>query len=132
MFFDIIPIYISVLFQVIARVVAFSIFFSSAQGSHGGETVLFFTIHIILVFAIRLRFSRQWRKVMNERDDLKKYEFMMRLTLEVLNAFLSCLVYIELRPPPTAYESKPPPTANERKMRKIFSSSRQTAEVVMQ
>ena len=132
MFFDIIPIYVSVLLQVIARVIAFSIFFSSSQGSHGGETILFFTIHIILVFAIRLRFSRQWRKVLNESDNLKKYEFMIRLLIEILNAFLSCLVYIELRPPPTAYENRPPLKANERKMRKIFSSSRRTAEVVLQ
>lgn len=125
MFFDIIPIYLSVLLQVIARVIAFSMFFSSAQGSHHKETLAFFSIHIILVFAIRLRFSRQWRHVMKERFSgqwskvmkERKYEFMIRLLLEILNAFLSCLVYIELRHPPTAYDKKIRDGKDEKKIR---------------
>ena len=109
MFFDIIPIYASVLLLVCARVIAFSIYFSSVQASKGDETAIFFTIHIIAVFAIRLCFSRQWGQVMEDwkrNDGMKWREFIKKLLYEFGSACLSCLVYIELRPSPSEFEKK--------------------------
>ena len=103
MFFDIFPVYTSVLLQAIARVIAFSMLFSSSKGSSGGETVTFLAIHIILVFFIRLHSTKQWVKARKrEGYTFGWYDLSIKFLVDIVAAFCSCLVYCNIRhPPPT-------------------------------
>ena len=98
MFFDIIPIYISFLLQVVARIIAFSMFFSTSISAnpdgHQG-TYIFLALHISAVFLIKLRFSRHWRS-----DKIKKgrYEIAVMVFTDFASAVCSCLVYCDIRP----------------------------------
>ena len=88
--------------QVIARVIAFSMFFSSTQGSgehlkpgwNGGQTFIFLSIHIFALFAIKLRLSRHWWG----RKHMGRYEFGMKVLADLLSAVCSVLVYSNIRP----------------------------------
>ena len=94
MFFDIFPVYTSVLLQAIARVIAFSMLFSSSKGSSGGETVTFLAIHIILAFFIRLLSTKQWVKARKrEGYTFGWYDLIMKFLVDIVAAFCSCLVY---------------------------------------
>ena len=98
-FFDIFPVYISLLLQVIGRVIAFSMFMSASKGSHVPETLIFLGIHITLVFVIKLCYSRQDHVKFSQ---LGMREVRMRLLMDLLGAACSCLVFIDIRYSPKA------------------------------
>ena len=93
-FFDIFPVYISLLLQVIGRVIAFSMFMSASKGSNVPETLIFLGIHITLVFVIKLCYSRKEHVKIYE---LKMYNVRMRILMDLLASACSCLVYIDIR-----------------------------------
>ena len=94
MFFDIFPVYISLLLQVIGRVIAFSMFMSASKGSNMPETLIFLGIHITLVFVIKLCYSRKENVKIYK---LRMYNVRMRILMDFLASACSCLVYIDIR-----------------------------------
>ena len=104
MFFDIFPVYISILLQAIARVIAFSMFFASTRGSNSEETVTFLCVHILAIFAINLCFSRHWHGWRLRTKG--KYELGKRVFVDLVAAVCSSLVYSNIRLLPMADERK--------------------------
>ena len=97
-FFDIFPIYISILLQVVARTIAFSLFFATVNNdnAYNGPGILsFLAIHVFAVFAINLVFSRHW---LGKRGSMGWYEIAINVFTDLASAICSCLVYCNINP----------------------------------
>ena len=89
---DMIPIFLSLLTQILARTFAFLVFFSTGQSFEFWMPAIF-VIHTILVLAIKSFFEVDWRC----REGWFKLEFLRRFIFALMGSATSFLVYVDIR-----------------------------------
>ena len=91
-FVDMMPIFLSLLTQILARTFAFLVFFSTGQSFEFWMPAIF-VIHMILVFAIKSCFEVEWRC----REGIFKFAFLQRFIFVLMGSATSFLVYVDIR-----------------------------------
>ena len=89
---DMIPIYLSLLTQILFRTFAFIVFFSTGQGFKFWMPSIF-VIHMILVLAIKICFEVDWRC----HEGLFKLALLRRFIFALMGSATSFLVYVDIR-----------------------------------
>ena len=92
---DMIPIYLSLLTQILSRTFAFLIFFSTGQIFEVWMPSIFI-VHMILVLAIKICFEFDWRH--QETTFFKRTSaYLRRFIFSMMGAAASFLVYVDIR-----------------------------------
>ena len=92
-FIDMMPIFLSLLIQILARTFAFLVFFSTGQSFEFWMPAIF-VIHMILVFAIKSCFEVEWRC----REGIFKFAFLQRFFFARPGKVCICRTYLERGP----------------------------------
>ena len=89
---DMIPIYLSLLTQILFRTFAFIVFFSTGQRFKFWMPAIY-TIHMILVLAIKICYEVDWRC----HEGLFSLAFLRRFIFALMGSATSFLVYVDIR-----------------------------------